>query len=118
MKGAAAVVALTALLWCCEGFLATNPLPPFPVPDSLEVYAQNTQNFFSYNENLFPSTNGTGKEQILFRKILTLSIVLYAVRTRQPGSSYMQHTVLKTRGVVDIINTTANASLSSCFYWR
>ena len=65
MKGATAVVALAVLLWCCEGFLATNPLPSFPVPDNLDLYAQNTQSFFSIYENLYPSTNGTGKVWLL-----------------------------------------------------
>jgi len=63
MKGAA-LVAVTLLFWCCECFLATNPLPSFPVPDNLDVYEQNTQNFFSNYENLYPSTNGTGKERM------------------------------------------------------
>jgi len=62
MKAAPALLAVAVLFWCCA-HIGANPIPPFAVPDTFSVYAQNTEDFFSYYENLYPSTHGTGKEE-------------------------------------------------------
>lgn len=101
----------------------TKGTSEFPIPQNMDIYTQDTEDFFSYYFNIYPATDGTGlfggggstgqrdlKDSIypigLF--LFYLPTVLYGSRAKRASSdAYGQSINLQKNGVATRLPTNA-----------